>query len=103
MMAVKIQRSKTDQLREGDEILVTRTPNSTCPVSMLKQRYIRVTSIDQHNGITLFKKLIELGHPSNRFRLHSLRAGGETADAIESRITSVRDMKGGGTPMRSIC
>lgn len=108
MMAVKIQRSKTDQLRQGDEVLIARTPNSTCPVSML-ERYMRVAGIDKHSELFLFraiiksrhgeklrpsgritystlrelfrKKLVELGHPPNQFGLHSLRAGGATAAA----------------------
>ena len=108
MMAVKIRRSKTDQLRQGDEVLIARTPNSTCPVAML-ERYMRIADIDQHSELFLFraitktkhgeklrssgrityctlrelfrKKLVELGLPPDRFGLHSLRAGGATAAA----------------------
>ena len=39
MMTVKIQSSKTDQLRQGDEVLIARTPSSMCPVSMM-ERYV---------------------------------------------------------------
>ena len=48
MMKVKIPRSKTDQLRHGDEVLIARTSNSTFPVSMM-ERYIRMAGIDQHS------------------------------------------------------
>ena len=108
MMTVKIQRSKTDQLRQGDEVLIARTTNSTCPVSMM-ERYMRMAGIDQRSEAYLFRaiskskygeklrasgritystlrelfkrKLVELGHSPDRFGLHSLRAGGATAAA----------------------
>ena len=38
-MKIKIIRSKTDQLRQGDEVLVARTKSSTCPVDMI-ERYL---------------------------------------------------------------
>lgn len=42
---VKIQSSKTDQFRQGDEVLIATTGSSTCPLSMLEM-YIRLASID---------------------------------------------------------
>ena len=108
MMTIKIRHSKTDQWRQGDEILIARTANKTCPVAML-ERYMRVTNMsleDEHflfrpiqatkSGQTLrksgkisysclreaFKKKISnLGLPAEEFGLHSLRAGGATAAA----------------------
>ena len=56
MMTVRIIRSKTDQLRHGDEILIARTSNSTCPVSMM-ERYIRMAGIDQHSEAYLFRAI----------------------------------------------
>ena len=47
-MTVKIQCSKTDQLRQGDEVLIARMTNSTCPVSMM-ERYMRMAGIDQRS------------------------------------------------------
>ena len=35
-MILHIPRSKTDQLRKGDEVIIARTGNSTCPVAMLE-------------------------------------------------------------------
>ena len=35
-MMIKIQYSKTDQWRQGDEVLVARTANKTCPVALLE-------------------------------------------------------------------
>ena len=36
MMKIRILTSKTDQLRQGDELVVARTGSSTCPVAMLE-------------------------------------------------------------------
>ena len=50
MLKIKIARSKTDQLHQGDEVLVARTDSRTCPVTML-EHYMRCTSMpldDQH-------------------------------------------------------
>ena len=107
-MTVKIQCSKTDQLKQGDEILIARTANSTCLVSML-ERYMRMAGNEQHSEAYLFRaiikykygeklrasgritysalkelfkrKLVELGHSPDKFGLHSLRVGGATAAA----------------------
>lgn len=57
IMTVKIQGSKTDQLRQGDEVLTARTPNSTCPVAMLEW-YKRVADIDQHSDLLLFRVIM---------------------------------------------
>jgi len=103
MIKVRIVTSKTDQLRQGNELLVARTRSRTCPVAML-ERYMAMTGIswsDQafffrpiqrtKNGESLKdsgkishpclwdlfnKKLSKLGFPSCDFSPHSLRAGG---------------------------
>ena len=108
MFSIRIVRSKTDQLRHGDEVLVARTNNRTCPVAML-ERYMHCTSMSQVDQRYLFrpiqstrkgeclrdagrisysclrdlfrKKLADLGFSPNEFGLHSLRAGGATAAA----------------------
>ena len=108
MLTIHLVRSKTDQLRQGSEVLVARTNNSTCPVAML-ERYMQSTSMAPHDQRFLFrpiqstrkgeflrdtgkisysclrdlfrKKLSDLGFPPNEFGLHSLRAGGATAAA----------------------
>ena len=108
MMKIKILQSKTDQLRQGDELVIARTANCTCPVSML-ERYMRRTRMSQDDQRYLFhpiqrtkngeglrqsgkisytclrelfkKKVADLGLPPSNFGLHSLRAGGATAAA----------------------
>ena len=108
MMKIKILHSKTDQWRQGDEVLVARTTNPTCPVAML-EKYMRRTAMTWEDQRFLFrpiqaskkgqtlrasgrisysclreafrKKIADLGLPPEDFGLHSLRAGGATAAA----------------------
>ena len=44
IMSMKIVRSKTDQLWQGDSVAVARTGMSTCPVAMLKQYLLRTST-----------------------------------------------------------
>ena len=108
MLKIRIVCSKTDQLRQDNEVLVARTNSSTCPVAML-ERYMRRTSMSPDDQRPLFrpiqctrkgeslrdtgrisyscfrdlfrKKLVNLGFSPGEFGLHSLRAGGATAAA----------------------
>ena len=108
MLKIHIVRSKTDQLRQGNEVLVARTNTNTCPVAML-ERYMQRTTMSLDDVWPLFrpiqsskkgeslrdagkisysclrdlfrKKLADLGFPPDEFGLHSLRAGGATAAA----------------------
>ena len=108
MMRIHIVRSKTDQWRQGDEIVVARTNSSTCPVAMLESYMVRTKMLwdDQRflfrpiqkslkgealreSGCIsytclrdLFKrKLKDLGYQAEEYGLHSLRAGGASAAA----------------------
>ena len=103
-----INKSKTDQYRQGNEILISAGVTSACPVKML-QRYISLGNIDIFSDHFLFKsvfkskeglKLIyknkKLSYTRARecmlsklksvmgnvnIGLHSLRSGGATAAA----------------------
>ena len=107
-MTLHLPRSKTDQLRKGDELMIARTRNATCPVAML-ELYMRQTHTawdDQQflfrpicksskgerlreSGCIsysclrdLFKRKLEvLGEKLSDYGIHSLRAGGATAAA----------------------
>ena len=107
-MVVRIASSKTDQLRQGDEVLIVRTRSPTCPVAML-ECYMHAAQIPPGSEEFLYRpisrvkhgeklrasgqlsystlrelfkrKLAELGYPAVEFGLHSLRAGGATAAA----------------------
>ena len=40
-MRIRIEHSKTDQLRQGDEVLIARTKSDTCPIAMLECYMLR--------------------------------------------------------------
>lgn len=108
MMVIHLPRSKTDQLRRGDEVAIAETGNITCPVAMLEAYMLR-TGMPWDDERLLFrpicktakseklresgaisysclrelfkKKLRELNYDPDKFGLHSLRAGGATAAA----------------------
>ena len=108
MLKIHIPKSKTDQLRKGDEVVIARTSASTCPVKML-EHYIHMAKIKEMDTEFLFrpiikskkgeclrvggslgystlrelfkKKMSNLGYPSDKLGIHSLRAGGATAAA----------------------
>lgn len=100
-LELRICKSKTDQYREGNTVIVARTHSSTCPVATL-ERYMREAKItlsrENHlySGITRTKRgevlytcVRELVRQSCRqagldpslYGVHSLRAGGATAGA----------------------
>ena len=108
LVKLYLPRSKTDQLRKGNEVVIARTESETCPVSMLEQ-YMRMAKIPKDSRLFLFRhitrtkegerlkdggvlsystlrdlfraKVKQLGYPAEKFGLHSLRAGGATAAA----------------------
>ena len=109
MLRICISKSKTDQLRKGDEVVIARSSTSTCPVKML-ERYIHLAGIkDMSTELFLFrpitkskkgeylkaggslgystlrelfkKKMTDLEYHAENLGIHSLRAGGATATA----------------------
>ena len=109
-MTLKILHSKTDQFRKGDEVIIARTWNTTCPLGMLKQYMMRTTQMQWQDDRFLFrpicklnhgkglreweisytclrdlfkKKLSKLGYNLDDHGLHSLQAGGATKAANE--------------------
>ena len=108
MMKIMILRSKMDQYRQGNEVLIARSFTCSCPVAMLEQymakgkihldekEFLFRGIISTKNGEKSWpsgslsyttmrevfkKKLNELGYPAKEFGLHSLHAGGATAAA----------------------
>jgi len=106
-ITIAIPKSKGDQLRQGDEVVIARTNASSCPVTMLEQYMIKA-KIQADSRLFLFRpivagkiprlrdsgqlsrtrlaelireKLDGLGYSAVEFTPHSLRAGGATAAA----------------------
>ena len=111
-MALKIRKSKTDQLRKGNEVLIARTVNITCPVTMTEKYLVKanITADSEYVFRPLFrtkktcgliktnkklsytrfrdcflKRLSKVPKAAGgNFSLHSFRAGGATAAARNS-------------------
>ena len=107
-MVVSIESSKTDQLREGADILVARTGTKTCPVTTM-ELYVGMAEIELSSDERLFRAITKtkngerlrrsgsvsytrvrelilnkiqlLGYDASLFGVHSFRAGGATAAA----------------------
>ena len=107
-LKLRIRKSKTDQYRQGDEVVLTESESPTCPVGMLKQ-YMALGEVDRsseaalfhpitrsRSGVTLRRQgslsytrarelvkeaLKKAGRDPDKYGLHSLRSGGATAAA----------------------
>ena len=126
-MTLHLPRSKTNQSRKGDVLVIARTGNATCPGAML-ELYMRRAHTSwndkrflfrpickakmgerlRESGSTsyscsrdLFKKKLETsGEDPGEYGLHSLRAGGASTQLIWGlRTTSASAMVVGGPKM----
>ena len=52
-MIIKVEKSKTDQLRQGDQVVNAQSGGSVCPVFLLKT-YLRKLDIDPHSNEFIF-------------------------------------------------
>ena len=58
-MIIKVEKSKTDQLRQGDEVVIARSGGSASPVSILQQ-YLSRLNIDPHSDELIFRHQVVL-------------------------------------------
>ena len=108
-MVIKVLKSKNDQLRKGDEVVVSQLSSAACPVELLR-RYLAMFKIPPDSKDLIFKPisrgkgccklaapdkpisystirgalrrdLLSLGVEPSKFGLHSLRSGGATMAA----------------------
>ena len=107
-LKLRIRKSKTDQYRQGDEVVLTESESPTCPVGMLK-RYMALGEVDRSSEAALFRPITrsrsgvtlrrqgslsytrarelvkealkKAGRDPDKYGLHSLRSGGATAAA----------------------
>jgi site-specific recombinase XerD len=108
---INIPKAKTDQLRQGNSLVIASTGGVTCPVTLLA-RYMKMAGLKQqkHNSSFLFTRIIfknkklqlfhankpmsysnvrdmvkvkaqQLGLDPKSFSTHSMRSGGATAAA----------------------
>ena len=57
-MIIKVEKSKTDQLRQGDQVVIAQSGGSVCPVFLLKT-YLRKLDIDPHSNEFIFRPLVK--------------------------------------------
>lgn len=55
-LKLRIRKSKTDQYRQGDEVVLVESGSPTCPVSMLK-RYMALGEVDRPSEAALFRPI----------------------------------------------
>ena len=108
-MVIQMHKSKNDQLRRGNEVVISELPSSACPVSLLK-RYLDKFLMTPNSRDLIFKpiskgkgfcKLVSpdkpisyscirdgfrrdlknIGVDPSKFGLHSLRSGGASSAA----------------------
>ena len=108
-MVIKVPKSKNDQLRRGDEVVISELPSRACPVKLFK-KYLTKFQIPPDSRDLIFRpiskgkdscKLIApdkpisygtmgeafrwdlktFGADPSKFELHSMRSGGATMAA----------------------
>ena len=107
-LKLKIRRSKTDQYRQGSEVVIAKVGGVACPVQMLRN-YVRLGEIDLLSEAALFHRIsrakgrarlrvvggisytrvrelvkeavCRVGLAPEKYGVHSLRAGGVTVAA----------------------
>ena len=57
-LSIKVDKSKNDQLRQGDEVLIAEGEGTACPVKILKE-YLIMFNIDPFSDEFIFRQLIK--------------------------------------------
>ena len=58
MMTIKVEKSKIDQLRQGDEVIIAKSDGIACPASILRDYLIRL-NIDPHSNQLILRQLVK--------------------------------------------
>ena len=57
-MTVKVDKSKIDQLRQGDEVVIAQSEGNVCPVFLLKE-YLKKLDISPESSDVIFRPLVK--------------------------------------------
>ena len=57
-MIIKVDKSKTDQLRQGDEVVIAQSEGNVCPVFLLKE-YLKKLEISLDSSEFIFRPLVK--------------------------------------------
>jgi len=60
-LTIKVEKSKTDQLSQGDEVIIAQSGGSACPVcvSILRDYKLSRLNIDPHSDELTFRQLVK--------------------------------------------
>ena len=71
-MIIKVGKSKTDQLRQGDEAVIAQSKENACPAFLLKE-YLKKLDISPDSSEFIFRPLVQKpSRPTNWFKLISI-------------------------------
>ena len=57
-MTIKVEKSKSDQLRQGDEVVIAQSGGSICPVFFLRE-YLGRLNINPSSNEFIFRQLVK--------------------------------------------
>ncbi|CAH3193189.1 unnamed protein product, partial [Porites evermanni] len=57
-MIIKVDKSKTDQFRQGDEVVIAQSEGNVCPVFLLKE-YLKKLDISPDSSEFIFRPLVK--------------------------------------------
>ena len=57
-MIIKVGKSKTDQLRQGDEAVIAQSKENACPAFLLKE-YLKKLDISPNSSEFIFRPLVK--------------------------------------------
>ena len=57
-MTIKVEKSKSDQLRQGDEVVIAQSGGSICPVFFLR-KYLGRLNINPWSNEFIFRQLVK--------------------------------------------
>ena len=57
-MTIKVDKSKTDQLRQGDEVVIAQSEGNVCPVFLLKE-YLQILDISPDSSEFINRPLVK--------------------------------------------
>ena len=57
-MTIKVEKSKSDQLRQGDEVVIAQSGGSICPVFILR-KYLGRLNINPSSNEFIFRQLVK--------------------------------------------
>ena len=87
-MKVFIRKSKTDQYRQGNEVLIASGVTSACPVKMT-EKYFKLGSIDNSSCDFLFKPLFKSKDGAKLINKNKKLSYTRTRECLVSKLKSV--------------